>query len=359
MTGFDGTAVGLHNIARLSSARSRSISAENPDGRKGGGAREIPEGNHPARELGPGWKARPCVTIEPGATFTLAEIDGPGSIQHIWMTGKDDFWRRMILRFYWDGEETPSIEVPFGDFFCNGWRRPAPVNSLPIAVNTRGGFNCYWQMPFRRSARITLENLWHEPHTGFFYQIDYVEAPVPEDAAYLHSQWRRSDPLPYGSVHTLLDGASGPGHYVGAYLAWQTNNDGWWGEGEVKFYIDGDGQYPTICGTGTEDYFGGAWCFEVDGQYVPYSTPFLGFHQIIKPDGAFRSNMRFGMYRWHIPDPVRFESDLRVTIQALGWRSNYRFLPLTDDIASTVLWYQREPHASFPPIGDLNRLEVI
>ena len=350
---------GLHNIARLSKARSRSISAENPTGEKGMGALALPEGNHPSRELGQGWKVRPCVTIEPGQTLTIAEIDGPGQIEHIWVTCKSDFWRRLVVRFYWDDEIEPSIEAPIGDLFCNGWCRPVAVNSLPIAVNPRGGFNSYWEMPFQRRARMTIENLWHEPHTGFFYQIDYTLGEISGDCAYLHAQWHRSNPVPYGDVHTLLDGAGGPGHYVGTYLAWQTNNDGWWGEGEIKFYLDGDVDHPTICGTGTEDYFGGAWCFEVDGQYAPYSTPFLGFHQIMKPDGAFKSNTRFGLYRWHIPDPVRFEENLRVTIQALGWRSNYRFLPLQDDIASTAWWYQREPHAPRAPIGDANALEVV
>jgi hypothetical protein len=349
----------LHGLSLISGAKSRSISAENPTGAKGGGAQESPEGNHPARELGKGWKVKPCVTIPPGETVTLAQIEGAGTIRHIWMTGKQEFWRRLIVRFYWDDEPKPSIEVPFGDFFANGWSRYAPVNSIPIAVNARGGFNSYWEMPFRKSAKITIENLWHEPHTGLFYQIDYELGEVPENAAYLHAQWRRANPTVYKEPVTLLDGVAGHGHYVGTYLAWQSNSNHWWGEGEIKFYIDGDSEYPTICGTGTEDYFGGAWCFEVDSKYETYSTPYLGFHQVIKPDGAFESNTRFGMYRWHIPDPIRFENDLKVTLQALGWRSNYRFLPLQDDISSTVLWFQTEPHAPFPLIGDVDALEVV
>lgn len=137
------------------------------------------------------------------------------------------------------------------------------------------------------------------------------------------------------------------------------NNNGWWGEGEIKFYMDDDDEFPTICGTGTEDYFGGAWCFQQDGQYVTYSTPFLGMPQMIKPDGVERANQRFGLYRWHILDPIRFQERLRVTIQALGWRSEGRFLPLQDDIASTAFWYQREPHAPFPTLPDRDFLEVI
>jgi hypothetical protein len=185
---------------------------------------------------------------------------------------------------------------------------------------------------------------------------------VPTDCAYFHAQYRRSNPLTYKEVHTLLDGVRGQGHYVGAYLAWQVNNRGWWGEGEIKFYLDGDGEFPTICGTGTEDYFGGAWNFEHPaGQYGVFSTPYLGLAQVITAgsDGIYKSQQRFGMYRWHVPDPIRFEQDLRVTIQALGWRSGGRYLPLQDDIASTALWYQAEPHAVFPPLPDRDGLEVI
>ena len=152
-------------------------------------------------------------------------------------------------------------------------------------------------------------------------------------------------------------------------MAWGSNNRGWWGEGEIKFFMDGDTDFPTICGTGTEDYFGGAWCFgNQDGEYSTFSTPYLGLPQVIKPDGFYQSQQRFGMYRWHIPDPIRFEEDLRVTIQALGWRSSMlhgesfdeaRYLPLQDDIASTAFWYQAEPHAPFPDLPDRDYLEVI
>ena len=187
---------------------------------------------------------------------------------------------------------------------------------------------------------------------------------MPADVGYFHAQWRRSNPLPYMEVHTILDGVRGWGHYAGVYVAWGVNNNGWWGEGEIKFFVDGDRDFPTICGTGTEDYFGGAWDFEQPkGQYCSFSAPYSGLPQIITPDGLYRSQQRFGMYRWHILDPVRFEQDLRVTIQALGWRSplgdQRRYLPLQDDIASTAFWYQAEPHAAHPPLPGLNGLEVI
>jgi hypothetical protein len=360
MTEFDGLDVHLGNLARLSSATTWSISAENPTGAKGVGATATEgTGAIHARDLGRGWKISPCIVLEPGTT-TIADIEGPAAITHIWITVDSKHWRSIVLRAYWDGEETPSIEVPLGDFFCNGWNEHCQVSSLPVAVNPKGGFNSYWQMPFREHGRITVENLTGEQIDGFFYQVTFTRTPIPSDAAYLHCQWRRSNPVPYGEVHTLLDGVAGRGHYVGTYLAWGANNSGWWGEGEVKFYLDGDDEYPTICGTGTEDYFGGAWGFiHPDGVYATFTTPYLGMPQALQPDGFMRNQQRFGLYRWHIPDTIRFTEDLRVTIQALGWRSGGRYLPLQDDIASTCWWYQTEPHNPFPAFPNPDHLEVV
>ncbi len=356
---FTGLGMGLGNLSRLSNAKTRSISAENFSGEKGqGGMAAEGTGAQCARGLGQGWKISPSIVIAPHSTVTLADIAGPGAIQHIWFTTFPTNWRRLVLRAYWDGEEQPSIETPYGDFFAQGWCERANVNSLPIAVNPAGGFNSYWEMPFRTHARVTIENLGTE-EAVLYYQIDYTLTAVPEDVAYFHAQWRRSNPLGYKETHTLLDNVKGKGHYVGTYIAWQVNSPGWWGEGEIKLYLDGDTDFPTICGTGTEDYFGGAWDFEQPaGTYCPFSTPFLGLPQIIKPDGIYRSQQRFGMYRWHIMDPIRFEEDLRVTIQALGWRSGHRYLPLQDDIASTSFWYQTEPHVPHPPLPDADGLEV-
>jgi hypothetical protein len=358
---FNGLHMNLGNLARLSNAATRSISPENFAGEpgKGGMATEGTGASH-ARELGQGWKISPSIRIQPRQTATLAHIDGMGAIQHIWLTVAPEWWRRLVLRFYWDDEETPSVEAPLGDFFCNGWGVRCNVSSLAVAVNPAGGFNCYWEMPFHKSARVTVENLTDEATSGFYYQITYTLTDVPDDVGYFHAQWRRSNPLPYKSVHTLLDGVRGQGHYIGTYIAWGVHNNGWWGEGEIKFYLDGDQDFPTICGTGTEDYFGGAWNFEhPQGQYGIFSSPYSGLPQVLAPDGLYRSQQRFGLYRWHIMDPIRFQRDLRVTIQALGWRSQGRYLPLQDDIASTAFWYQREPHAPFPQLPDKDFLEVI
>jgi hypothetical protein len=358
---FNGLNMSLGNLSRLSNAQTRSISAENFTGAKGqGGMATEGTGAGPARELGQGWKVSPCISVPAETTVTLAEIEGPGAIQHIWITVAPQWWRSLVLRVYWDGEATPSIETPLGDFFCSGWNVRCNVSSLAVAVNPAGGFNSYWEMPFRHHARITLENVGPAQIDGFYYQITYALTDVPDDAAYLHAQWRRSNPLPYMTDHTLLDGVKGPGHYVGTYIAWGVNNNGWWGEGEIKFFMDGDTDFPTICGTGTEDYFGGAWDFEFPlGQYGVFCSPYSGLPQVLKPDGLYQSQQRFGMYRWHIMDPIRFREDLRITIQALGWRSEKRYLPLQDDIASTAFWYQAEPHAPFPALPDRNGLEVI
>ncbi len=358
---YDGLHPHLGNLSRLSNAETRSISAENPTGEPGkGGMATEGTGARAAAELGQGWKVSPSINLPAQQTVTLADIDGSGAIQHIWLTVHPNFWRKLVIRFYWDNEEQPSIEVPLGDFFCSGWGVRCNVVSLPVAVNPAGGFNCYWEMPFRKGARITLENLVDDDIRGFYYQITYTLTDVPDDVAYLHAQWRRSNPLPYATPHTLLDGIAGQGQYVGTYIAWGVNNSGWWGEGEIKFFIDDDAEFPTICGTGTEDYFGGAWNFEhPKGEYGAFSSPYSGMPQVIQPDGLYQSQQRFGMYRWHIADPIRFRTALRVTIQALGWRSEGRYLPLQDDIASTSFWYQTEPHAPFPALPDRNHLEVI
>ena len=369
---FKGLSMSLGSLSRLSHARTRSISPENFTGEKGKAGMSIDgPAKGPARDLGQGWKVSPYVTIKAGDTFVMADVKGSGAIQQIWCTPAGT-WRFAILRFYWDGETTPSVECPLGDFFASGWGQYAQISSLPVCVNPGSAFNCYWEMPYRKGFKITLENIGEKPSPGstatnnftIYYQINYTETEVPADAAYFHAQFRRVNPLPYKSVYTILDGVKGWGHYVGTYLAWGVNNNGWWGEGEIKFFIDGDKQFPTICGTGTEDYFCGSYDFDAkapDGsvQYHEFTTPYTGLPQVIRGDGHYQVQQRFGLYRWHIMDPIRFEQDLRVTIQALGWMSGGRYLPLQDDIVSVAFWYQQEPHAPFPKLPEKDKLEVI
>ena len=358
-SGFDGLDMSMGNLARLSKAKSRSISPENFTGEKGkGGMATEGLGAGAARDLGQGWKISPAVTIKAGETFTVADITGPGQIQHIWMT-PTGLNRFNILRIYWDDEKTPSVECPVGDFFAQGLQEFGQVSSLAVCANPGSGFNCYWPMPFRKRCRITMENI-DEGDMVLFYQVDYTLTQVPKDAAYFHAQFRRSNPLPLKQDFVILDDVKGWGHYVGTYMTWNVKSNGWWGEGEIKFFMDGDTEFPTICGTGTEDYFCGSYAFMKPGtdEYVEFTTPYAGMPQVIKPDGKFKSQMRFGLYRWHIMDPVRFEEDLKITMQALGWRSGGRYLPLQDDISSVAFWYQAEPHTAFPKLPDKDGLEL-
>lgn len=356
---WNGLGVGLSNAWRLADAETRSISPESFTGEKGrGGMATEGTGAAYGRDLGgQGWKVSPSVHIEPGDTFVLADIEGSGAIQHIWLTPTGG-WRNQILRMYWDDDPQPAVECPVGDFFACGWDQYAQVSSLAVCVNPGRAFNCYWEMPFRRRARITLTNESEEQRT-LYYQVTYSVCDVPEDAAYFCAQFRRVNPLPQGDVVTILDGAQGRGQYVGTYCAWGVNSSGWWGEGELKFFIDGDGEFPTICGTGTEDYFCGSYNFDVDGQYREFTTPYAGMPQVLRPDGTYRSQQRFGLYRWHLTDPIRFRSDLRITMQALGWRRGPRYLQLQDDIATVAYWYQTLPIAPFPPLPDRDAREIV
>jgi hypothetical protein len=352
---FDGLDMNIGNLARLSNAKTRSISPENFTGEKGkAGMATEGTGAQAARELGQGWKISPSVKIDAGQTFVLAEIKGSGAIKHIWMTPTGDN-RFNILRMYWDGEKNPSVECPAGDFFACGLGEYVRITSLAVCVNSMSGFNCYWMMPFRKSCKITMTNI-DDKAMVLYYQVDYMLTRVPEEMAYFHAQFRRVNPLAYKDDYTIVEGIRGQGQYAGTYMTWGSNSPGWWGEGEIKFYMDGDREFPTICGTGTEDYFCGSYCFMKPGteEYQEYNTPYVGLSQVIKS----KKQPRFGMYRWHIMDPIRFEKDLRVTIQALGWQSEGRYLPLKDDISSVAYWYQTEPHAAFLKLPDKNALKI-
>lgn len=348
-----GLGMNIGSLYMTRDAETRSISPENFTGEKGkAGMATKGTGKGASRELGQGWKVSPSVKIDSKTTFTLADIKGPGCIQQIWMTPTGNF-RHSILRFYWDGEKDPSVEVPVGDFFASGWGKYAQINSLPVCVNPGSAFNCYWPMPFRKSARITMENT-DEKGMTLYYQVNYALDKIPKDAAYFHAQFRHESPLHQTGLYTILDGVEGRGQYVGTYLAWEVHHPGWWGEGEIKFYMDGDRDFPTICGTGTEDYFCGSYDFENHDtkKYQTFSTPYTGLAQVLPPDQLYKAGQKFGLYRWHLADPVRFKKDLKVTIQALGWQSGGRYLQLDDNIASVAYWYQMEPHKPFPKLPD-------
>src|SRR5574340_367988 len=280
---FRGLETNLGNLYRLSNAQSRSISPENFTGEKGKAAMATEgTGKNASRELGQGWKVSPSVRIPAKSTFTLAEVDGSGAIQQIWMTPAPiDKTRLNILRFYWDGETEPSIEVPLGDFFACGWAKYCQINSLAVCVNPGSALNCYWTMPFHKKAKITMENI-DDKDMVLYYQINYTLTDVPQDAACFHAQFRRVNKLKAKDVYTILDGVRGRGQYVGTYLAWEVHSPGWWGEGEIKFFMDGDKEFPTICGTGTEDYFCGSYNFENRDtkRYQNFSTAYSGLAQV-------------------------------------------------------------------------------
>jgi hypothetical protein len=351
------------SFTRASSVESRAITAENPRGERG-------VGGQAASNLGPTRKGAPCTEIEAGQTITLADVTGSGTIRHIWMTitphteNAPFVLRNLALRMFWDGEESPSVEVPLGDFFCCGFGEPARVQSMPITVAPKGGMNCYFPMPFTEGARIELVSEHPEKIGGVFYQIDYTLGDEhPEDQGRFHAHWRRCDGRdPLGTDHMLLDLPAGSrGSYVGSFIQLTALERYWWGEGEMKFFLDGDQQFPTICGTGLEDYVGGAWAFQDHQKRWPapipetYSAPFLGYSQYLTEDtsemSGFATGMPpcHGMYRFHLPDPIYFHDGLRVTLQQIGERDGH--FERQDDIATVAYWYQTgrtEPLPALP-----------
>ena len=351
----------LSNLTTSKNIRTFSISAENPNGEKGKGGMAVQgSASNAARELGQGWKVNPYIVLEKeGDKAVIADVKGQGAIKHIWITDSAEAGRLITLRIWFDGQKNPSVEVPLSDFFCNAdpteYRQ---LSSLAICVNSKRGMNCYFEMPYFKSFKIELEYLGNKP-CNVYYQIDCEEKQIPAESLYFHAQFRRVNPVPYKEAYTILDNIKGKGHYVGTYMYWGTKQNGWWGEGEIKFYLDGDTDFPSICGTGTEDYFCGAWCF-VDGEgYKEFSSPYSGFYKVSQKKDYFISQKYFDMYRFHITDPIYFEKDIKVTMQALGWRSEGRYLPLQEDISSVAYWYSDNLEDEYPTFPSKNELEII
>ena len=351
----------LNNLTTKKNIRTFSVCPENPTGGKGmGGMATEGSASGCARELGQGWKVNPFIVVHSGETAVLADVKGQGAIKHIWLTDNAKAGRRLIIRIYFDGCERPAVECPLSDFFASAdYLEYRQISSLAICVNPKRGLNCYFEMPYFRSFRVELENIDKQNNINVYYQIDCEEKELPRDSLYFHAQFRRTNPLPYMTPYVILDGVKGCGHYVGTYMHWGPKANGWWGEGEIKFYIDGDGEFPSICGTGTEDYFCGAYNFDVDGKYTEFTTPYSGLSKVRRTDETYRSQRYFNMYRWHVTDPIYFKEDLRVTIQALGWRSEGRYLPMQDDISSVAYWYSDSLDNDYPPLPDANGLEII
>lgn len=322
---------------------SRSITWENPTGEKG-------TGGQAASQLGPTRKGAPCITdIKNGQTVTLMDYQGCGIIRHIWLTlspRSPQHLRNLILRMYWDGSTVPSVEVPLGDFFGTAHGRMVELSSAYMTCPRGRGFNCFFPMPFATGARITVENDLPDGKSlgALFYQIDFEKRDrLPAGSGRFHAQFRRQNPTILKSDYVVLDGVEGPGAFVGCVIGVRTLSGNWWGEGEMKFYLDGDGEFPTICGTGAEDYFCAAYGMGL------YQTLYHGCTLNLEND--FFQTPLVSMYRWHGPDPIYFNKDLKATIQQIGWGQGGLY-ERSDDYCSVAYWYQAKPISRIPPLPD-------
>lgn len=280
----------------------------------------------------------------------LAEVEGPGEITHIWVTINSDeqyHLRKIILRAYWDGEENPSIETPIGDFFGLGHGTYYQYTSYPISIGTFKGMNSFWKMPFSKSAKITITNEGNKPIKNFYYYVDYrkinkdaaAEISKIENAPRFHAIYNQITPAEMGGKYLLLH-AKGRGHFAGCNLSIQLGSNGWWGEGDDIFYIDGDAS-PTLIGTGSEDYFCGAWCYGEAFSNMYFGCPLRGDHA---------KDELWNVYRYHIEDPIPFTTELKMYIETVH---SYNFKDPGDDYSSVSYWYQSEPHyvfAELPPV---------
>ena len=291
--------------------------------------------------------ARP---IAPGGTLVLADLKGPGCINHIWNTiaaNERCYSRLLVLRMYWDGETNPSVECPIGDFFVIGHGMDVPFQSLPVTVTSDGrGRNCYWPMPFRKAAKITVTNEGRKPIGAFYYYVDWQQLPkVSKKTGYFHAMYRQEFPTVMGRNYLLAD-IEGRGQYVGTVLSVRQHEASWWGEGDDFFFIDGEKE-PSLRGTGSEDYFCDGWGFR------KMATPYYGAPLM---EGNDPLNLTT-VYRWHIADPVVFKKSLHVEIEHKGVSFNpdgslkSGFEERVDDFSSVAFWYQQEPHKAYPEMA--------
>jgi hypothetical protein len=295
-----------------------------------------------------------AVSIAPGETKTLAALEGPGQVTHIWMTIFSEdlrYPRSVVLRMYWDGSLLPSVETPIGDFFGSGNGMKADLNSVPVKVSSYGrAYNCYWVMPFRKDARITVTNESEKRVPSCYYQIDWRKLEdVPENLMYFHARYHQEYPVKVGEPYTVFNG-KGNGQYVGSVLSSQAALGHWYGEGDDFWYIDGE-ETPSLMGCGTEDYFNDAWNMRVHSGAYSGCT-------IFEPRGV---DWRVTAYRWHIPDPVIFKKSLKFTMERAGFIIDEMgttidsFKPRPDKWSSVAFWYQdtiAEPWCPFPPLKE-------
>jgi len=315
-----------------SPAKSRSISYENPTGEPG-------KGGKAASKLGVGRKGSPCRTLKPGEVSVLCDIKGPGVIRHIWMTTRPEpiNLRSMVIRAKWDNQEHYSIECPLGDFMGIAHGRVKAYQSAVHSVGERAGMNIWLPMPFTKRAFLTVTNEGSKPSV-LFYQIDYTLGDkLPLNVGRLHVLFRRENPTTLKKDFQLLPHRTGKGRFIGSVIGVRPLSGNWWGEGEVKVYMDGDKDFPTICGTGSEDYVGLSWGMQ--------QTPYL-YHGCSLNEGGYVC-----MYRWHLPDPIYWKKEIRVTIQQIGWRNG--LYERRDDWSCATFWYEPIPSAPLPPMPDV------
>lgn len=326
---------------------SRSISFENPTGAPR-------QGGKTASHLGIGRKGFPAQTITPGETVVLCNINGSGTIRHIWMTGsfkdKTTALRSMVVRAYWEHQQHPSIECPLGDFMGFAHAMVISYQSALHSVGQNAALNIWLPMPFSENANITLANEGDEPIT-LFYQIDYTRGDQhPEKVGRLHTCFRRENPTKLKQDFEILPTRTGMGRYIGAVLGIRTLESNWWGEGEIKIFLDGDTDFPTICGTGSEDYV----CL----SYGMQQTPFL-YHGC-----SFNQDGFVSMYRWHLPDPIFWRQQCRITIQQIGWsreksgQKDSGLYERQDDWCCATFWYEPVPSTTLPPFPNLSERTV-
>lgn len=316
---------------------SRSISFENPTGAPG-------QGGQAASNLGPGRKGSPNRRLKPGETIQLCDIEGPGAIRHIWMTtgGEQGLFREIVLRAWWDNQEHPSIECPIGDFFGFAHDEVRPYQSAVHSLGPSAGMNIWLPMPFNERAKMTITNDGKQS-VWLYYQIDYtLQGPFPTRTGMLHVCFRRENPTTLKQDFVLLPQRNQRGRFIGSVMGIRSETPYWWGEGEMKAYLDDDTDFPTICGTGSEDYVGLSWGV----QQVQFMYNGCPMNDKDAKDHAFVT-----MYRWHLPDPIVWLKKARITIQQIGADNGY--LETQDDWSCASFWYEPVPSEPLPPMPDV------
>jgi hypothetical protein len=320
---------------------SRSISFENPTGAK-------EKGGTAASKIGVGRKGLPAKDFKPGQTYTLCDIKGPGAIRHIWVTVRKstETLQGIVVRGYWDGQKHPSIEAPLGAFFGIMHGKVGAYQSAAHSINPEAGMNIWLEMPFKKQARFTLTNESNKS-TPLFYYIDYTTGDkLPSKFGRLHVMYRRENPTTLKQDFEILPTRTGNGRFVGCVIGIRALEENWWGEGEVKIFLDGDKDFPTICGTGTEDYIGQSWGLQ-NVAYLFGGTSLM--------DGKLNT-----FYRWHIKDPIYWKKDIRITIQQIGWsqqvndKTGSGLYERQDDWSCSSFWYEPIPSAPLPALPDYN-----